>query len=124
MSRGLRCLTAVLLSLSLGCHWTLVQGFAWVSMFAGHVRTESVPVALTRTFDGKHPCLICKVVRDGKSAEEKSPVQSSVKKLEPVPLNPGKATVFVIAKALPVSQVVAIWIGRGESPPVPPPRNA
>jgi len=124
MPRGVRFLTVVLLSLSLGCPWTLVQGFAWVSMFAGHVRTESVPVALTRTFDGQHPCKICKVVRAGKSAEEKSPAQSNIKKLDPVPLTARRLPLFVVAIPISVSRQVAIWTNRGTLPPVPPPRCA
>lgn len=122
MSRSLRCLTVVLLSLSLGVHWSLVQGVAWVTMFAGHVRTASVPEALARTFDGEHPCRICHVVREGRSAEKKGPEQQVLKKLEPVPLNHGAVIRFVVARPLPIGRREPVWVGRTELPALPPPR--
>ena len=122
MSRRLRCLAVVLLSLSLGCHWALMQGVAWVTMFADHVRTEPVPVALTKTFDGEHPCEICKVVQAGRAAEKQDAAQLKLEKLEPVPLASPYVLDFPEAAPVLAPPTAKIWQDRTAVPPVPPPR--
>ena len=37
--------------------------------------TESFCAALSKTFDGKHPCKLCKLVKEGKKSESKSEAQ-------------------------------------------------
>jgi hypothetical protein len=123
MSRRLRCLAVVLLSVSLGCHWALMQGVAWVAMFADHVRTEPVPVALTRTFDGEHPCEICKVVQAGRAAERQDSAQLKLEKLEPVPLASPSLQGFPEAAPVKARPSAKIWQDRTGVPPVPPPRS-
>lgn len=38
--------------------------------------------AVSKTFDGKHPCPLCKLVREGKQNEQKPDSQLSVKKID------------------------------------------
>ncbi|MBL9139853.1 MAG: hypothetical protein JNK85_28540 [Verrucomicrobiales bacterium] len=65
-----RTVNLVLLGLMLGMHWGVLQSVAWVSMLADRLQTESVSTALRTTFDGKHPCRICLLVREGRNADQ------------------------------------------------------
>ena len=65
-----------------GTHWAVLQSVAWTAMFAGNLRTGSLADAVTHTFDGKHPCAICKAVADGKKSEKKNEFTLQLKKLE------------------------------------------
>ena len=55
----------------IGGHWALLQSAAWLGMAVSFSQTESVSVALEKTFDGKHPCPLCKIVKAGKASEKK-----------------------------------------------------
>jgi hypothetical protein len=46
----------------------LTQVFAWMRMFAGHVRTESIITAAKETFDPNKPCSICRAVSKAREA--------------------------------------------------------
>ena len=63
----LSCLAGVLATL--GGHWATVQSYAWARMFAGFSQTESIGNALRMTFDGKHPCPLCRKVLQGAQHE-------------------------------------------------------
>jgi hypothetical protein len=72
------------LLVSLGGHLALLQTVAWGSMLVGFSRTESLEEAAKKTFDGKHPCHLCKVVKESKSQEERKPLVKSEMKLDVV----------------------------------------
>ncbi|QSR84408.1 hypothetical protein [Methylacidimicrobium sp. B4] len=55
-----------------GGHWLLWQGAAWAGMLVRYAQSYGVEAGLTMTFDGKHPCHICKNVVKGKSKEDQS----------------------------------------------------
>jgi hypothetical protein len=76
---------AFLLIFSIGAQWPLLQSFAWLNMFVSFSSEGGIKEALDKTFDGKHPCKICKLVREGKESEKKSsPPDSLKKKLDPM----------------------------------------
>jgi hypothetical protein len=112
----------VALLVTTGAHWAALQSVAWVTMFADNARTAPLSAAFERTFDGKHPCPLCRQVSAGRSSEKKADLQSEVKKIEFVNQSP----VFIFA-----APEWFILAGRQEcfprsfsfSPPVPPPRN-
>ena len=54
-----------------GGHWTLLQSAAWIGMAVNYSKSDPVSVALEKTFDGKHPCQLCTLVKKGKAAEQK-----------------------------------------------------
>lgn len=58
-----------LLSASGGC-WVILQSVAWAQMWVRYSRTETVAKAAVQTFDGKHPCAICKRIVRAKSKEK------------------------------------------------------
>jgi hypothetical protein len=52
-----------------GGHWAALQGVAWVTMLVDHSREGSVVEAVSKTFDGQHPCPLCLAVADGQEEE-------------------------------------------------------
>jgi hypothetical protein len=68
----------LVLVLSLGLHWALLQTVAWTGMLLTYSRGTSLSEAVTRTFDGRHPCALCKFVQKGR-AEEKKQEQQQLK---------------------------------------------
>ncbi len=66
----------------LGGHWAVLQSVAWVKMVVAYSQDESLPVAIAKTFDGTHPCDLCKVVTAGRDAEGKSPIAKDVLKFK------------------------------------------
>lgn len=65
-----------------GTHWLVFQSVAWTTMFAENLHTTSLEHAVALTFDGKHPCCLCKEIAKGKQSEKKSDLQVESKKLE------------------------------------------
>ncbi|MBI3877072.1 MAG: hypothetical protein HY300_14135 [Verrucomicrobia bacterium] len=108
---------------SLGLHWGLLQSAAWVGMVISYSRDASFAEAVVKTFDGKHPCAVCKAVETGKRSERKQDAQKPVVKLEfslaALPLSLFPPTVFVLSS--PRDDAL---VSRCEAPPSPPPRAA
>lgn len=123
MNRFTRHCTALMLALTLGLHWTVLQSVAWVSMLVNYSAESSFAEAVVKTFDGKHPCQICVAVDAGKKSERE---QQKLKSLD-------KADWLIPETALalfrPASKPVAIpeelsLLSFVTSPPTPPPRLA
>jgi hypothetical protein len=51
---------------SIGLHWGFFQSVAWVGMVINYSHDAPLPEALVKTFDGKHPCCLCKEIAKGK----------------------------------------------------------
>src|SRR5271170_8520217 len=66
----------------LGAHWALLQTVVWTTMLADNLCTHSVKEAVTETFDGKHPCCLCKAITAGKKSEKKNEFTAQTQKLE------------------------------------------
>ena len=114
---------AVALACSVGLHWAVLQSFAWSTMLASNLTRASLSVALQRTFDGKHPCALCKVVAEGRKSEKKSNPEFSLKKID------GIAHSAAVTVPQPASFPLAIGPATHLTsvlyrPPVPPPRSA
>jgi hypothetical protein len=77
---------AVLVCLSLGMHWALLQGIAWTGMFISFASEGTVIEAVGKTFDGQHGCVLCQTVKEGQSADDDQPQHtgSSMKKIDAV----------------------------------------
>jgi hypothetical protein len=54
-----------------GGHWIAMQSVAWIEMVIDYSNQSSIGVALQKTFDGQHPCDLCKAVSKGRSDEQK-----------------------------------------------------
>lgn len=75
---------ALLLVLSLGLHWAVLQTVAWTGMLVSYTRDNGLSRAISMTFDGRHPCALCKVVQQGQAGDQQPdrPLPSSQTKLE------------------------------------------
>jgi len=67
---------------TMGGHWALLQTVAWTTMLANNLHATSLPDAVAHTFDGKHPCCLCKAIATGKQSEQKHDGVVPLKKLE------------------------------------------
>ncbi|MES2660653.1 MAG: hypothetical protein V4689_18655 [Verrucomicrobiota bacterium] len=70
------------LMVSMGGHLALLQTIAWGNMLVDFSSQDSFARAVEKTFDGEHPCAMCKVVKKSKSEEEKRPVLKAGMKME------------------------------------------
>ena len=122
--RLIQLFVALSLVTAIGGHWFVLQSVAWVSMTVDFAQTDSLGVALRKTFDGEHPCKLCKVVRAGKQAEQKQPLLKVDTKLDLL-LARSPALAYAPSRVnwlLPDFSASASL--RTHSPPVPPPRAA
>jgi hypothetical protein len=118
---AIRFVTVLMLVLALGWHWALLQTVAWTAMLANYSRQASLSQAVSDTFDGKHPCPLCKAISKGKQDEKKTEFSK-----------PGKSFDFSYESTFFVFTAPAVFWLSGEtpesvrsadlSPPAPPPR--
>jgi hypothetical protein len=85
--RGKKFLVVLALALSTGLHWAALQTVAWTTMLADNLRQQSLTEAVSQTFDGQHPCCLCKAIAAGKQSEKKTELSFQSQKLEFPPLN-------------------------------------
>lgn len=129
LRRSLTCLLAGSLAflLLVGGQWSVLQSIAWVRMIVAFSQQDSLLTALRKTFDGRHPCALCRQVREGRQQEQqnsqRAPREEPERMLE---LFCGTDTVTL---PLPCEGRVAFatfpldrYSEFVESPPTPPPR--
>ena len=117
-----RIFLVVALVATLGLHWTLLQTVAWTAMLAGNLHSASLHEALVNTFDGRHPCCLCKAIASGKKSEKKNEFTPQTQKLEfpPVKENP----VLIVPSNFQLMPLVNSFADSlTQKPPTPPPRG-
>jgi len=115
-------LTVFALLSAIGAHWHILQSVAWTTMLAENLRTNSLPKAVERTFDGKHPCSLCKQIAKGKQSEKKSEFPLEWKKFE-FSYTPG---IFIFSAPSQFWEIIpqdGSFPALTHAPPVPPPRT-
>jgi len=108
--------------ISIGGQWTLLQTVAWMGMLVDYSRDNSVKEAICKTFDGKHPCCLCKAITAGKKTEQKKNLSFKQQKLEFPPLN----AAWEIAVSVRFPLILCIDLSSESfflKPPTPPPRS-
>jgi hypothetical protein len=55
----------------LGGHWAVLQMGAWADMLLRYSHDAGLIAGISQTFDGGHPCPICKAIQAGKKQEQK-----------------------------------------------------
>jgi len=121
-SRLLKWLAVLTLTFVLGGHWAILQSVAWMTMVAGYSQTDPLKNALVKTFDGKHPCPICKFVAKGKKSEQKHETQKLLTKLDFI-LAPTRVTIYPPSPAPRHFSLAVFAESRSETPPTSPPRH-
>ncbi len=92
-------------------------------MIVDYAKRGSLCVAIAQTFDGAHPCSLCHIVNRGKTTEKKSDLQLLTPKIDIICTKRVMAFVHPFVRFnyatsdFSVSEI-------GQSPPVPPPRDA
>ena len=110
------------LTAMLGANWAFLQTVAWTGMLANNLRTQGLNEAISRTFDGEHPCSLCRAIAAGKKSESKDPAAFQTQKLEFPPL--AEAMVFYAPPApscLPAADAFVKFFR--PKPLLPPPRG-
>ena len=121
-SRLPRILVALALAGSIGLHWTFLQIVAWTGMVVTYSQDTPLGEAVAKTFDGKHPCCLCKEIANAKTSERKAEFNLKLTKLEfprvceALVLYPPSA--FVELRARDQSSKLLT-----HAPPAPPPRT-
>lgn len=116
------------LMVSIGLHTVIIQSAAWAGMLVSYsLEKGSVAQAVSETFDGAHPCPLCKLAKttEGTPADEKQ-----------APKADGKLKLHLIADAAPAIIISAppspVYPVRAEAklhvlshtPDTPPPRRS
>jgi hypothetical protein len=118
-----RHLLVAALLISIGGHWALLQSVAWVGMAVNYSIDEgSVATGLKKTFDGNHPCPLCKLVDKGLDSEKKPEPKVKTFKLDLF------LTTRVIVLSPPQFREIPRALNevaepRTARPPAPPPRG-
>jgi hypothetical protein len=105
-----------------GAHWAVLQSVAWATMLADNARVAPLSEAFEKTFDGKHPCPLCRRIAQGRQNEKKSDVQVELKRLDFL----DQRTVFTIQSPshfILTGELTASRPLLNRTPPVPPPRT-
>jgi hypothetical protein len=123
MAVPVRRLLLILLLITLtGDQWAVLQSAAWATMIVNYLRTDSLPQAVTYTFDGRHPCPFCNAITQNKKSENKSDYMPNLTRLEFLPVDQECALVapdrfqLVLAESDEFAQILA------KPPLTPPPR--
>jgi hypothetical protein len=109
------------LASSIGLHWVVLQSVAWTSMLADNLRHDSLVQAVSHTFDGQHPCCLCKAIQAGKKAEKKSEFAPNFKTLE-FPLAEEEVFFLIPPCSAPPTAPDVFARPVTQTPPTPPPR--
>ncbi len=120
--RALTIACAIYLS---GAHWLILQGTAWTKMLVDRSQTMGFVAAAKTTFDGDHPCEICKVVSKGAKTEQAPAgvLPKGAKLFEVTVLHPSE-TALPIPVSEPFSYLpdsICSAPVRADAPPTPPP---
>lgn len=101
MSLVLRWLTVLCCCLHLfGGHYGVLQGVAWAKMLIDYSAEDGLLVGAQKTFDGQHPCEMCKSIAAAKEVEQNdspsAPPTNQLKDLglKPTPIAPRLRIVF------------------------------
>jgi hypothetical protein len=114
-----------------GGHWGVMQVIAWSKMIVDYSAQDGLIEGARKTFDGEHPCCMCKAIAEGKKQESQDRGDD-----KPPPSSQGlvlKECTFESNIDLPAPRGCDIMLLsrpelelrgniRGTCPPLPPPR--
>ena len=117
-----RAAVVLALCISIGGHWAALQSIAWAAMIVEYSQSASLAKAVAETFDGNHPCDLCKQINRVQHSEKKPEAQSTTVKQDLLCV---KRTLALFPSSTDLSFPVERFSASAEtpSPPVPPPRS-
>lgn len=116
-----RAILALTLCLALGGHWAALQSVAWASMLIQYSSRAPLSQAISQTFDGGHPCGLCKGIKAAQQSQKKSDARPAPIKIDlicatrMITLIPRCADFLFLPSEMRAFECV-------HSPPTPPPR--
>ena len=114
-------LVVTLLVITIGGHWAVLQSAAWAGMLVSYSRAATVQEAWSKTFDGQHPCKLCRIVKTGQAQEKKQDLVKVEIKLESTLAANGM--LFLPPKPGPFFRLkTERALIRADAPLLPPPR--
>jgi hypothetical protein len=122
MDRVRNTLLILVLLAGTGAHWGALQSVAWTRMLAENLRTSSFADAVSRTFDGQHPCSLCKVIASAKKSEKRLEFPQPLARLE-FPLTAQSLLLVAPTHSRLVPTTGELVESLSEPPPTPPPRT-
>lgn len=115
----------VMVCLSLGMHRGVLQTVAWARMLADFAAERPLLEAVEMTFDGEHPCELCRIAQDKEPASPSQPLEhaSGLKKLFAVVCD-ASAPVFSSPEVpRPKPDLRRVKVKLMQQPETPPPRR-
>jgi hypothetical protein len=100
LKKAVKVIVVSALMLSIGLHWVALQTAAFIGMAFNYTAASgSLVQGVEETFDGDHPCELCKLVMEqqGATEEKESP--------------PGKDAEKAPKKSQTVDSIAQVWIG-------------
>lgn len=129
MKTAARIMLVAALTISVGLHWAVMQSAAWVGMAVTYsVQTGSISQGLSETFDGEHPCAMCRAVDEGskktESKNESAPTQTiKVLKLDYFAISQTPVFIFQAPQTVDWLSLTQTAESRTLTPESPPPRS-
>ena len=106
----------------LGGHWAILQTAAWVGMVIEYSANDGLQVGLSQTFDGAHPCELCKSIAKNKETEKKHATPFESGKLIVVSQAQASVLYYHPTQFWRLQPRVESADSVSRTPPVPPPR--
>ena len=116
-----RCVVALALCWSIGGHWLGLQSIAWATMVVHYSQYCSLSEAIAQTFDGNHPCDLCKHVTKARDTEKKKDSQPSAGKTDLI-CTIGNIVLLRPFVPFDYSELISSSLCGSLQPPSPPPR--
>jgi hypothetical protein len=116
-----RILIALALASSIGWHWAFLQAVAWAGMVISYSHQGPVADAVVKTFDGHHPCSLCKQIEKSKRTEKKANYNFEFGTLK----FPYAPVAFIFTRPALFQKILSVDPDATlltQAPPVPPPR--
>jgi hypothetical protein len=111
------------LVLMTGAHWAALQTVAWTTMLADNLCHDSVAESVAKTFDGEHPCCLCKAIAAAKKSEKKTEAVSPTLKIEYPPV--AEKLILLPPTQFELQTTKNFFADLLSSPPpLPPPRSS
>lgn len=114
-----------------GGHWAVLQTVAWARMIVDYTHDSgSLRQGVAETFDGAHPCELCRKISSGivRETREQRQKPRAEDRLGKIVLTAVLPTVFSAPPARPemrlAGEVVSLCGRLADAPPVPPPRRS
>jgi hypothetical protein len=116
-----RFVVAIALCASMGGQWVAMQSIAWTTMVVGYSQHCSFGQAIVQTFDGEHPCDLCKGINKARGEEKKQDSQSPATKTDLI-CTIRRVVLVPPFTSLTFAQLITSLTYGFQQPPSPPPR--